>query len=68
MARANNPRLKKFRLALHIAGINSGEFASRIGVSRPFLSRVVHGKKTSAPLVSKIDAFCSDQIKRFRAA
>jgi transcriptional regulator with XRE-family HTH domain len=50
-------RRKRFRAALALAGKDAKDFATAAGVTAPHLSLVLHGKRESAVLVQKVDAF-----------
>jgi transcriptional regulator with XRE-family HTH domain len=53
-------RRKRFRAALAYADITAQEFAARVGVQPGHLSQVLSGKRESAALVQKIDAFIAE--------
>lgn len=54
-------RRKAFRVALALAGKNQDWFAAQAKVSPGSLSLVLSGRRVSAPLTAKIDAFIAKQ-------
>lgn len=58
---SHGERRKQFRVALAMAGKNQDWFAAQAEVSPGSLSLVLSGRRVSAPLTAKIDAFIAKQ-------
>lgn len=66
--REQTERRKRFRAALALAGIDAQDFAKSADVGAPHLSQVLHGKRDSAVLVAKVDAFIAKHLDKVEAA
>lgn len=57
-----SPRRKRFRAALDLAGHTQESWATTVGVTAGHLSQVLGGKRESAALTEKIDAFILEHL------
>ena len=65
--RAPNARRKRFRAALALAGMSLTKWAELEGVTRQHLNEVLNGKRVSAPLNEKIEAFTKQHLSKVAA-
>lgn len=65
--RAIEARRKRFRAALALAGVSLKQWASTEGVTRQHVREVLLGRRVSAPLNEKIDAFIAQHLKKVAA-
>ncbi|MDB4893161.1 MAG: hypothetical protein JWL61_5016 [Gemmatimonadetes bacterium] len=63
MPRAKHNRKTLFRAALVIAGLTAEQWAAQEGLTAGHVSQVLAGKRESARLVEKIDAFVQEHLK-----
>lgn len=55
-------RRKRFRGALALAGLTIGQWAEQEGVSYGHLYQVLSGRRESASLVARVDAFSAEHL------
>lgn len=67
MPTAKTSRKQLFRAALAIAGLTAGQWAEREGLTAMHLSMVLNGKRDSARLGEKIDAFVRTHLNKHTA-
>lgn len=60
--REQKERRKRFRAALALAGKDAQDFAEEADVTASHLSLVLHGKRESAILLQKVDAFIAKHL------
>lgn len=57
MVKLRVPRKARFESALKLVGLNQTSWAEANGVALTHLNEFLNGKRVSAPLTAKIDAF-----------
>jgi len=55
-------RKARFKAALALSGLTAAEWAAEHDLTAMHLSLVLHGKRESVALTSKIDAFIREQL------
>jgi gp16 family phage-associated protein len=58
--------IKQFRISLAAAGTTQTAWARENGTSQEFVSRVLHGKRSSRKYSSKIALFIHEQMTRLK--
>lgn len=61
-------RKRRFFAALSLAGLTQNEWAERQGITDTHVYHVLSGKRESASLIAKIDAFIAEQLEAASAA
>lgn len=68
MTKPANSRKARFRAALNLAGMTAEQWAQQQEITPGHLSRVLHAKRESPPLIEKIDEFIRTHLKGLVAA
>jgi transcriptional regulator with XRE-family HTH domain len=61
-----NDRQRRFRAALHLAGMTQREWAKAQGVSAPHVTYVLRGERVSPRLEDAITAFIAEHLPAAR--
>lgn len=64
MVKLTTTRKTRFQAALVLTGMTQGTWAAQEGVHRGYLNQVLNGKRQSATLDAKIDAFIEETESR----
>jgi hypothetical protein len=67
MAKPDKSRKARFRAALALAGLTARQWADREGITAGHLSQVLDGKRESAALCGKVDAFTAKYLTKVAA-
>jgi gp16 family phage-associated protein len=68
MPKVKTSRKQLFKAALAIAGVTAAQWASNNDLSPEHVSFVLNGKRESARLIAKIDAFIVEHVGKGRMA
>jgi hypothetical protein len=67
MPKAKTSRKQLFKAALAIAGLTAAEWASGEDLTPEHVSMVLNGKRESARLIEKVDAFVRQHLEKHTA-